>query len=81
VVLRAAHLRHVLEQYLAGVATAAEVERWADLVEQRPGIEHAPGQEEVLADALFQLATQDINGELTELKAASLLRRLRAARP
>jgi hypothetical protein len=79
VTLRADHVRHVLKRYLAGAVAAEQVERWADLVEQRPGVEYAAGQEEVIADALFVLSSPDINGELTQLKAASLLRRLPGA--
>ncbi|HEY4545287.1 MAG TPA: hypothetical protein VIG90_02510, partial [Pedomonas sp.] len=50
----------ILDRYVLGELTAADVARWAALVECREDIQFEPRHEEVIADALYDLANQDI---------------------
>ena len=50
----------ILDRYVLGEFTAADVARWAALVECREDIQFEPRHEEVVADALYDLANQDI---------------------
>lgn len=50
----------ILDRYVLGELTALDVARWAALVECREDIQFEPRHEEVIADALYDLANQDI---------------------
>lgn len=50
----------ILDRYVLGELTAPDVARWAALVECREDILFEPRHEEVVADALYDLANQDI---------------------
>jgi len=50
----------ILDRYVLGELTATDVARWAALVECREDIQFEPRHEEVVADALYDLANQDV---------------------
>ena len=50
----------VLDRFVLGELTAADVARWAALVECREDIQFEPRHEEVIADALYDLSNQDV---------------------
>lgn len=50
----------ILDRYVLGELSAADVSRWAALVECREDIEFEPRHEEVIADALYDLSNPDI---------------------
>jgi hypothetical protein len=59
----------VARRYLAGLLEAGEVERWANLIEGRADIEFEPRHEPAVADAIFDLANPDLQGELADISA------------
>ena len=67
VVLTYGHLSRVFRRFLEKEISADEVQRWADLIECRDGIEYElkealPG----IADIIFELANPEINSEINE---------------
>lgn len=58
--LTRADISAILDRYVLGELTATDVARWAALVECREDIQFEPRHEEVVADALYDLANQDI---------------------
>jgi hypothetical protein len=84
VVLRLAHVRGALQQYLSDQVSATDVENWAELLEGRPdvdneGSESDCGVAEVIAHLLFQLSTPSINGSLTPQLARQMVQGLDSA--
>ncbi|HWZ65109.1 MAG TPA: hypothetical protein VNX02_18985 [Steroidobacteraceae bacterium] len=77
VTLDASHITSVLERFLSGDKSAANVKRWAGIVAGRDDVGYAEADKVSIADALFVLAIPDINGELTPESAGDLLRQLR----
>jgi hypothetical protein len=69
VTLDATSLVSVLERYLAGTFTAADVEAWADAVECRDDIDDTP-----VHDVVFELANPEITARLSPSRARDLLR-------
>jgi len=59
----------VLRRYLAGLLDAEEVARWASLIECREDIEFEPRHEAAVADALFDLANPDLQGQLSDISS------------
>lgn len=57
----------VVSRFLAGQLTAAQVERWANLLECREDIDFEPRYEGPVADAVFDLANPDLQGSLVEI--------------
>jgi len=60
----------VLHRYSAGKVSGDEVEIWANLLECREDIEFEPDA----AQAIFDLANPDLQGQLTEVAPALLSR-------
>jgi hypothetical protein len=67
--LDANDIARVLKLYLDQKITAQDIEKWANFLECRDDV-HA---HESIADILFELANPDIEGELTESRAKSIL--------
>ncbi|WP_149905325.1 hypothetical protein [Mesorhizobium sp. SARCC-RB16n] len=66
VVLTADHIVSVLQRFRAGELAAADVERWADLVECREDIDYQPDRNEEILQAIYVLANPVLNGLLDE---------------
>jgi hypothetical protein len=79
VTLETSHIISVLERFLAGGSSAADVEYWAEAVEGRDDVAYVEGAEDQISEALFVLSTPEINGALTPESAKQLLRQLRHA--
>ena len=73
VTLTVDHIQSVLERYVGGELSAAEVEHWADLIECRDDISY----DETIKELISELANPVLSGRLNVLKAQSLLVRLR----
>ncbi len=78
VTLRADHIRNVLQRYLRGEASPADVEAWADAVEGRDDIEYFEPHEEAISEALFRLSTPQIDSALSKEVAEKWLSDLSA---
>lgn len=65
----------VLKRFVSGEIDAETVERWADLIECRDGIEDEPGHEELVLEAIHHLANPILHGSLEEI-ASNLMARL-----
>jgi hypothetical protein len=57
----------VIERFLAGEIDAGDVVRWADLLEGREDMNFEPRHEPAVADAIYDLANPDLQGELAEI--------------
>jgi hypothetical protein len=57
----------IIHRYLGGLLHAAEVERWANLIECREDIAFEPRHEPVVADAIFDLANPDLQRSLADI--------------
>lgn len=67
-----------IDRFLAGQIDAGQLTEWADRCECRETVEYDPGHENTISQALFELATPEINGELTvkrvkEIRATLML--------
>lgn len=71
--LRRKHLKNVLNLYLDERLPAADVERWANLVEGREDICFEEGAEEAIGEILYQLANPVLVGRLTKESAEELI--------
>ena len=79
VTLEVSHIASVLERFLTGRTSAAEVEYWAEAVEGRDDVAYAQSNETTIKHVLFVLSTPKINGVLSQDHAKDLLRQLRHA--
>jgi len=59
----------IVRRHMAGLLAATEVAQWANLVECREDIEFEQRHEAAIADALFDLANPDIQGQLVDIGA------------
>ena len=71
------HIQSVLERYVRGGLSAAEVEDWADLIECRDDISYEEHRMETIKELIFELANPVLSGRLNVLMAQSLLDRLK----
>jgi hypothetical protein len=60
-VLTKEHFLGVMDRYLAGAVSAAQLEEWAESLEQREDVAFSPEAESVLDEVLFCLANPSIN--------------------
>jgi len=67
----------VLRRYLAGEVVAKDLQAWADAVEMRDDLGHAPG----VVDVLFELSNPGINRAITPTLAQDLIERYDPAVP
>jgi hypothetical protein len=70
------HIAAVLQRFVSGSIDAAAVESWANLVEGRDDIQFEPGHEQIISDAIHDLANPVLQGGTQEI-AAGLLANLR----
>lgn len=63
--LRPEHLISVLDDYLAGIADAESVERWANAVEVRDDLFYEGDNGEIVKEMVFDLANPRLSGALT----------------
>jgi hypothetical protein len=76
--LRAEHVVTVLERFLRGDLRAEDVLMWADLVEARDDIGLEQAHKEGLKQAIFHLATPELEGPLDKAVARRLIAELTA---
>ena len=67
VIITYSNLIEVFERFLKKEISASDLERWAELIEARDGIDYEsksdlPG----IVDIIFQLANPEINNEITD---------------
>jgi hypothetical protein len=67
--LRRTDIAAVIERYLGGQIDPGDVARWANLIESREDIAFEQRHEPAVADAIFDLANPDLQGELAEISA------------
>lgn len=67
VTLRRENIASVLRRYLAGEIDAATVEEWANLIEGRDDVEFASPDEEVIIQAIHDLANPVLQGRLADI--------------
>ena len=79
VTLRPAHVVAVLQRYLSGDLSSAEVENWADAVELRDGISADP--DDPAAQAIHELANPLITRPLSMHSASDLVASLMGPQP
>lgn len=78
--LHPGHLLRALRAYQDGAVTAEELTRWADAVEGRDDIGRSERHAPLLNDALLEMSSPELYGDLAELVPV-LLRRLEEAAP
>ena len=66
----------VLDRFLSGELTAAQLTHWAELLEMRDDLAFDPQTAQVLQQLIFLLANPGINGEITHASIATLRARL-----
>lgn len=74
--LKANDLAGVLQRFLRGELTSAEVERWSNLIEGRDDIGFEERRIEAVRDVLFELANPLLTMKLTRDRAYQLLKLL-----
>lgn len=75
--LRPEHVARILERYLRGELSAAEVGTWAETLEVRDDVDFADDGM-TLKSAIFSLANQSVNGALNPDRARALLETIRS---
>ncbi len=70
VVLHAKDLEFVLNKFYSGILSIDDIERWADLVELRDGIDF---EDEEIQTIIFELANPLINGKLTKKRLKEIM--------
>ena len=64
-ILKKGDLLRVIDRFLSGGITAAQLQQWAENLECREDMAFDPAEEELLDDVFFRLATPFINEPLT----------------
>lgn len=75
--LHSDHVIAILERYLRGELSAAEVEAWAEILEVREDVGYANDEQKVRS-AIFLLANPSLDGTLTPDRARALLEAIRS---
>jgi hypothetical protein len=78
--LRASDLLHVINRFLDGDIDAKQLQDWAERLECREDIGFGPGDEQLVNDVLFRLATPVINAPLTRESVLRMREQLYASR-
>jgi len=73
VTLTRTHLRSVLQRFIDGHLTVADVEAWAETLEGRDDVGIEADQAELLKTIVFELATQELGLPLTPTLAERLI--------
>ena len=74
--LRVGDISEALERVERGELTVDELQQWAGFLEMNELIEYEPKRESDIADALFRLATPEINEPITLESVQRVRRRL-----
>lgn len=64
-IIRGEDILRQLERCLAGDISSSDLQRWAENLEVREDVAFDPEQESILDEVFFQIATPEINRELT----------------
>lgn len=80
IVLTPDHFLKIMGRFLSGSLSAEQVEEWAGNLEGRDDVAFSPGNEELLDEVLFCLATPSINHGIDRESIGELMRRLRRVR-
>ena len=67
------HLRNAVRAFVERRYSAAELQRWADVIESRDDIRFEPADAALLKEVVFELASPEFEGALTDQRAAQLL--------
>lgn len=65
IILNKSDIVAAIDSFLAGDLDAAGLEEWAERYEMDDNVEYAEVDIDVIPNALFMLATPEINGDLT----------------
>jgi len=68
------HVAAVLRRFVSGDIDAAAVESWANLVEGREDIQLEPGHEQIILDAIHDLANPVLQGTTEDLAPRLLVK-------
>ena len=71
-VLSAEHFRGILDRYLSGDLSAAQLQAWAERLEGRDDVGFDPVETDRLVDLQFRLANPGINDVLTPTVAKAM---------
>ena len=74
--LQRSHIIGALKNYLSQIASAAELELWANLIEAREDIAIEPNHGELIPGIIFQLANPELEGKMTFSTANQLIEQL-----
>jgi hypothetical protein len=78
VVLSCAHVASVLNRFMNGTISAADVENWADAIEGRDDIGFDAESRDLLKDAIWELANPILTNELSRDSAKVLINRMKS---
>ena len=76
-IITPAHMRSILKRFLSGELSAEQIERWANLIEMRDGLEFADGEDGPSRECLHELANPLLTEPLTN-KSAERMRNVLA---
>lgn len=68
----------MLTRFLSRQIDVGRLVEWANILDANEHTEVAPDETELVAQLLFELASPEINGEIDDASAASMLARIRA---
>lgn len=75
--LKASEAIDVLSAFQAGAIDGPAVAAWAEFFDGNEDVDFEQGFEDVMPDMLFELASPEINGELTPARASVLMETLK----
>jgi len=68
-----------LKLFVEGFLEGDHIQEWAEILEMNEYIDYESGEEDVIADTLFRLATPEINEPISQAVALELRAGLRAS--
>lgn len=77
--LKRQHIAGILKRYVAGKLSSAEVEDWANAIENREDIDYDPNCEDLLGEIIYELANPILTHPLTQVTAKNWLEQLTKA--
>ncbi len=76
IVLTLSDIRKVLAKFVDGQIGKIELYQWADILELNEYVDYEEGKENEIASLLFQLASPEINGEITIDSCVEMLNKI-----
>jgi len=70
------HLLAALQKYLGNIVDAAQLEDWANAIECREDVDFEAGHEDMLREAMFQLANPLLTVPITEHSVQVLMAKM-----